>query len=591
MKAGEDSVSSDFCVALTAAIFVVGLVVLGVRLKELQLDDAGRLSGAAAVQAERRVSVPGVRGRIVDREGRCLAGNRATLSLSLSPAAFQGRNERTTVSNVLAAVAQVSKLVGRTELPDEREVVRHLRRRQSMPMTVWRQLDDREIAVFAEHAAAYPGFSLEEDWERCYPYGRLAAHLIGFTGRNEVESAAEGVKIHFRGYEQRGREGLERYYDDFLRGASGEMLLTVDARGYAVGRRMEIPPSAGPDLRLSLDVDLQRTAERELAGLRGACVAIDPRDGAVLALASAPGYDLNECVPTLSHEVHSRLENDPALPRLNRATSGAYAPGSTFKPVTALAALRAGVQSDVRHDCDGLFRLGALRLRCSRRRGHGSLDVVGALRESCNPFFCSLAIAIGTNALCEAARDLGLGAKTGIDYVGDFAGVVPDADWKMRHYRERWYPGDLAQMGIGQGMLLVSPLQMALVAGAIGTGRLVKPRLKADLPVESERLGFSERALSIVREGMRQVVDGGTGKHGGEGVGVPVCGKTGTAEIGRGQLRRKNTWFLAYAPAEKPEIAVALVVENGESGGGTSAPKVAAVLREWERKRDLARTE
>jgi hypothetical protein len=189
-----------------------------------------------------------------------------------------------------------------------------------------------------------------------------------------------------------------------------------------------------------------------------------------------------------------------------------------------------------------------------------------------------LAADIGTNAVISAARAFGLGEKTGIDLGVDMAGTVPDGEWKMRMYGERWYPGDLPQMAIGQGMLLASPLQMARVAGAIGTGYLVVPRLKLDIPVRREPLPFSKKQLDVVREGMRMVVDGGTGRRGGERVAAAVSGKTGTAEIGRGETRRKNAWFLAFAPSEAPSAAVAMIIENGESGGGTAAPRVRNVL-------------
>ena len=293
---------------------------------------------------------------------------------------------------------------------------------------------------------------------------------------------------------------------------------------------------------------------------------------------------LNSFVPSLSREVYARYSEDPLKPLLNRASGGLYAPGSTFKPITALAGLRAGWPVQETYDCTGVFSLGSLRLRCSSRWGHGPLDVCHALMKSCNPFFCGLGMSVGTNALVRAARALGLGERTGIDLGVDSAGVVPDGDWKSRVYREPWYPGDLAQMAIGQGMLLVTPLQMARVAGAIGTGRLVTPHLRRDAPVESRELPFAEGQLEAVRAGMRMVVAGdgevrGTGWRAGDGVGVPVSGKTGTAEIGVGANRRKNAWFLAYAPSDAPTAAVALVVENGESGGGTAAPKVGEILK------------
>jgi len=237
---------------------------------------------------------------------------------------------------------------------------------------------------------------------------------------------------------------------------------------------------------------------------------------------------------------------------------------------------------------------GGMELHCARRWGHGYLALREALRDSCNTFFCNLGCEVGTNQLCKTARAFGLGAKTGIDTPDEVAGVVPTHEWKMRTYGERWYPGDLAQMAMGQGMLLASPLQMARVAGALGRGMLVTPRLRADASAMSQALPFPKEHLDIVREGMRMVVEkGGTGARGAEGVNAWMIGKTGTAEVGRGATRRKNTWFIAYAescgrdgegrivrvakPAEV--VAVAMVIENGMSGGGTTAPRVAEVLK------------
>ena len=289
-------------------------------------------------------------------------------------------------------------------------------------------------------------------------------------------------------------------------------------------------------------------------------------------------------MPRLGEERYAALRDDPAKPLLNRAAGGSYAPGSTFKPVVALAALSLGVPPEATYECTGVFTLGEMRLRCASRWGHGVLDMRHAMMKSCNPYFCNLGMEAGTNAVVAAAREFGLGEKTGIDFGVDAAGVVPDAEWKLHSCGERWFSGDLAQMSVGQGMLLVTPLQMARVAGAIATGRLVTPRLKLDAPVESRPLAFREEHLDVVREGMRMVVAGegtssGTGRRAGEGVAVDVSGKTGTAEIGVGERRRKNAWFIAYAPSENPTAALAIVVENAEGGGVTAAPKAAEVLK------------
>ena len=331
---------------------------------------------------------------------------------------------------------------------------------------------------------------------------------------------------------------------------------------------------------------MQAVLEAQLDGVTGAGVVLDPRDGAVIALASAPTFNPNDCIPHLSASVYASLTNAPAKRGQNRAISEAYAPGSTFKPVTALAALATGWLPDDEYDCIGVYRLGPWKLRCWDYYGHGPINLRQALEQSCNTFFCNIGSAIGTNALIEAARAFGLGACTGIDLGEETPGVVPDEAWKKFHYNEPWYPGDTCQMSIGQGMLLVTPLQMAVVAATLANGGTrVRPYLhkKDGNPDGKKRpagpvLPFSRESIDLVREGMRDVVIGGTGRKIATGLPVTCAGKTGTAEIGRGETRRKNTWVIAFAPYENPTAAIAMVVERGESGGKTVAPRVNAVL-------------
>ena len=578
-----DIVSGAACWA-TAVAFLLGILVLAVKLKEVQVTDSAAYGYANARQSVRRVQTSGARGRILDRNGVVLAENRPSLSIVCYPESFQRRTWEGTIEEISRAASAVGKVVGRPPDCSETMIRRHVRESLALPLVALRDVDERELAVFSERDREFPGFEVQETDERVYPKGALAAHLLGYVGRDRGDSVAGDEKFNFFTPEMRGRAGLEVYYDSFLRGVPGERKVLVDARGFAIREWTAVEPRRGPDLELTIDVRIQAAAERELAGLRGACVVVDPRNGEVLALASAPGFNPNDFVPVLRPNLYDRYAKDPAKPLLNRASGGAYAPGSTFKPITALAGLSSGFPPSETYDCDGVYELGAMRLHCSSRWGHGPMDMRHALMKSCNPYFCNLAVDIGTNALMRAARAFGLGSKTGLDLGVDMAGTVPDAAWKAKMYREKWYLGDLAQMSIGQGMLLVSPLQMALVAGAVGTGRLATPRLKKGLPAELRPLPFTRAQLDVVREGMRMVVAGdgssrGTGWRAGEGVATDVCGKTGTAEIGRGATRRKNTWFIAYAPARNPSVAVAMVVENGESGGGTTAPKVGAVLK------------
>ena len=568
------------CVAM-GIVFSSGLLHLAVRLHEVQVETAADYNYASARQSIRRVRTGGARGRIFDRHGAVLADNRKTVSLVCQPAAFQRRTWEGTAAGMRTAIDAVAAAIGRTVSPADEVILRHVNRLSPLPFTVWRNLNVEELARFCEREQEFPGFSVRDEDERVYPGGELAAHAVGWVGVTAAEAESGDERFYYIAPELHGKSGIEYQYDAFLSGVPGERKVLVDARGFAIREWSVVEERKGPDLTLTLDSGLQCAVEQQLSGCRGACVVLDPRSGEILAFASAPTYDLNV---VRRMEKYEHLSADPGKPLLNRASGGAYAPGSTFKPVTALAALSLGFPETEEYACNGVFELGEMKLHCARRWGHGSLDLRHALMVSCNPFFCNLGFEVGTNALCAAARECGLGEKTGIDLGVDMGGVVPDGDWKMRMYHEKWYQGDLAQMSIGQGMLLVSPLQMALLAGAIGTGFRVTPHLKAGMAPDRRRLPFAEQALKTVREGMRLVVTGEAGVRGGgwragEGLAVPVSGKTGTAEVGRGGTRRKNTWFIAYAPSENPTVAVAIVIENGESGGGTAAPRVNAILR------------
>ena len=583
---GSTSTASDVVCWVVQVVFVLGLVVLGVRLADVQVTSSARLRYAGVRQSVRRVETVGVRGRIVDRRGRVLAANRPSVSIVCDPSHYRTGSQAARSGAALAEVRAAARAMGVDETSVTNSIGRRLEQSRSYPFVVWRDVDDEALARFCEHAREYPGLDPVTTDEREYPFGSLAAHVIGYVGRDRGLAVAGDVKFGFKDMEFKGNSGIEFYYDRYLRGVSGERMVLVDAQGYAIREETRAEPHPGLDLELALDIDLQRVVERELDGETGACVVLDPRNGDVLAMASAPTFDLRRCVPVFRRADYDALARDPAHPFLNRASGGSYAPGSTFKPVTALAALSHGQSAARTCDCTGVYEMPGLKLRCSRRWGHGEIDLLEALKFSCNTYFCSLGAEIGTNAVVSAARAFGLGARTGLDLAVDTPGLVPDAVSKRARLGEAWYSGDLVQMSIGQGLLLASPLQMACVAGAIGTGSLVRPHLKRDLAVERRPLPFSRDALHAVRHGMWSVVNGrdergrlnGTGRRAGESLAVEICGKTGTAEIGSGENRRNNVWFIAYAPARNPTVAVAMVIENGVSGGGTAAPKVRNIL-------------
>ena len=591
-------VSTWFIVGL-GCLFLFAFFVLGVSLYRLQTVKAGEFAEVETTQTTRRIGVPAQRGRILDRSGRVLADCRPSRCIVCNLEELQ---QRGSWSNTVNAVdAAVDALASALELPrtlTREQVVRHVARASALPLTVWRDLDERTFARFAERADGFPGFEMVVRAERRYPYGTLAAHVIGYTGRgrpggDEPLAALEvgATEAHFfEELEMKGRKGVEGFYNRYLAGFPGQRFMLVDARGFrprkSAGKELadaaadDVAPANGLDLELTLDIDIQAELERQLADVTGAGVVLDPRDGAVLAMASAPTFDPNDCIPHLTPALYASLTNAPAKRGQNRAISESYAPGSTFKPITALAALATGWLPDDEYDCLGVYQLGEWKLRCWDYFGHGPLNLRRALEQSCNTFFCNIGSAIGTNALIEAARDFGLGSCTGIDIGGETPGVVPDETWKRTYYNEPWYPGDTCQMAIGQGMLLVTPLQMAVVAAALANGgTVVKPYLHKRSDAEGgRRVPFSDDSIELVRLGMLDVVRQGTGQKIANGLAVTCAGKTGTAEIGKGNMRRKNTWVIAFAPFEKPTVAIAMVVERGESGGKTVAPRVNAVF-------------
>ena len=593
---------SAWFIAGLGCIFLFGFLVLGVSLYRLQTEKAGEFAEVETTQTTRRISVPALRGRILDRSGHVLADCRPSRCIVCNLEELQQRGGRSnTVNAIDMAVDALSEAIGVTRTITREQIASHVARASALPLAVWRDLDERSFARFAERADMFPGFALSVRAERRYPYGTLAAHVIGYTGRGRPgeDSAAlpaEAQGAHFfEELEMKGRKGVEGFYNRYLAGFPGERFLRVDARGFrprqSAGKELadaaadDVAPADGLDLELTLDIGVQEELERQLEGVTGAGVVLDPRDGAVIAMASAPTFDPNDCIPRLSAAVYASLTNAPAKRGQNRAISEAYAPGSTFKPITALAALATGWLPDDVYDCIGVYQLGQWKLRCWDYYGHGPINMRQALEHSCNTFFCNIGSAIGTNALIEAAHAFGLGECTGIDIGGETPGVVPDESWKMLHYREKWYPGDTCQMSIGQGMLLVTPLQMAVVAAALGNGGIVvKPYLhkKEGEATPSQARGrsvpFPEEHLDLIREGMRDVVTSGTGKKIAADLAVTCAGKTGTAEIGKGDTKRKNTWVIAFAPYENPTAAVAMIVERGESGGKTVGPRVNAVF-------------
>lgn len=577
---------SFWSILVLAAIFTLGLAELAVELHRVQVVDVAAFKADLAQQATRRMRKPGIRGRILDAKGGVLAESRARRDIvcDLSVYLKNGRlaNTATAVDDAITRLAEALGFDRPASLTIER-ITRHLRTQSAVPLCVWRDLDEAALARFEERAAVFPGFSVEAHAERINPRGTFAAHLVGYTGRDRGAEDTDDVRMLAYELEMKGRSGLEAFYDDYLAGVAGAVRIPVDARGFkprgaardniALGEMEERAAQDGLDLELTIDPDLQTVVEKQLNGVQGACVALDPRNGAVLALASAPTFNPNDFVPFVSAKRYRELSEDPDHPLLNRATSGLYAPGSTFKPVTALAAFRAGINPQDEYECTGVYKLGDMRLHCWNRWGQGPMDLHHAIEQSCNPYFARIGYLMGTNTLFRTAREFGFEAKTGIDYSPERGGSLTSPPF---------YPGLACQSAIGQGRLQVTPLQMAVECAALANGgKVFTPFLKkraAELPPPEpvRTLSCKPDEIEYVRNGMRAVVEGvkGTGKAIG-GLKVPCAGKTGTAQLGGGE---KDTWIIAFAPYENPTIALAMVVERGDSGGKTVAPRIHAIL-------------
>lgn len=578
-----------------AALACLGGLVL--RLWNLQVAQGMEYQRKLAKQSLRSVRLPGIRGRILDRNGERLADNRPSycVSLYLEELRRPGGLQRT-VDHIMDTLYRLAETMDRPLQLTQQDVRLHLGRRTPLPLVAWRDLDDTAVARFIERSGKFPGAALTVEPVRTYPQGASACHLLGYVGRADPPAAGEdgAEKFHYYLPEMAGKAGIEKRLDGVLRAnAGGKLEIQVDVAGFKFDEVSRRTPGKGGDIVLAVDERIQRAAEAVLEGQRGAAVVVDPRNGDILALASAPGFDPNGFVPSVPADIWNRLLKDTARPLFSRATGGEYAPGSTFKPVTLLAALHSGrVAADTRFTCPGYFELGSARFRCWQHWGHGNIDLQSAIRYSCNVYLFHAALACGPEPIQAMARAVGFGRRTEISLDFERPGLVPDAPWKRAARRDSWRDGDTCNQAIGQGALLVTPIQMGLYAAALANGgtlwqpRLVRQITAADGTAQEiapaaapDGPRWKPQHIRTVREGMRDAVNqpDGSGKRAALAQ-VVVAGKTGTAEYGVKGSGRKMTWMIAFAPFEEPRYAVAVLVEDGVSGGTTVAPRVKQLL-------------
>jgi len=579
--------------AVMACMGVAFLVLAGT-LFRLQVARVSQFESRQKNQSLRRVRLPGIRGKIYDRNGLCLADNRPTYSIALFPEEIRCSGAFSkTVDRALEVMNEVTEITGLAPVLSRVDIRKHIDFYRPYPLVLWRDISAETMARLAEQGGDIPSVDIYTQATRNYPYSPDTSHIIGYVGRADP-ATDEKTKYSYYLPEMGGRAGLEKLFDPFLRGEAGAKLLQVDVGIYRHGELARRAPKRGGDLRLTLDMEVQWLAQEALEGYRGAVVVLDPNNGDVLAMLSAPGFDANLFVPYITTRNWKMFSEDSGKPLFNRAAAGLYPPGSTFKPLVGLAAATADPAAPRKvYNCPGSFQVGKRTFHDWNPRGHGKVNMRKALEESANTYFFKTALSCGWRPIVEQARAVGLGKKTGVEVGYEEGGLVPDDQWKRSDGRGGWSAGDTCNLAIGQGFLEVTPIQMAMVTATIANGGwLYRPRLvQAYCPPEGEtfidnpsrrvgKMAWPADALRAVRGGMHDVVMGhnGTGKRAAV-EGLVFAGKTGTAEYGRKSEGRKHTWMIAFAPFDEPQYAIAFLIEDGASGGMTVAPRMKILMQ------------
>jgi penicillin-binding protein 2 len=549
-------------------------------------------------------TVAPTRGVIVDRSGNLLAVNQPSFTLAITPERAED------LDNVLTTL---SDLLGLTETDIELFTQARKRRRPLSPVPLKYRLTDEELAVIAVNKHVLSGVSVLSELTRHYPEGDLLGHALGYVGRIGIDDVDESEKEAYRGISHIGKVGLEAYYEDVLRGGLGVSRLETNARGVELDVIDRIEPVPGAELTLHLDIELQRVAAAAMEDMRGAVVALDPRTGGVLSAVSSPRYDPNKFVNGISFSDYAELRDSRDAPLLNRVIQGQYPPASTIKPMLGLAGLnRDLITIDTMIPDPGYYQLPGDPRRYRdwilRIRGTGHADEMNlrdSIAQSCDVYFYELANRLGIDALAESLDDFGIGSLTGVDLPSEKRGILPSSEWKRRVIGSSWYGGETLIVGIGQGYMLATPMQLAVATTALATrGTALKPAFVAAVdgtPVEPEPLlnVSAETAYwDEVFAGMVDTVSSVRGTAFGmrSGLTYSVAGKTGTAQVvgiaqdatydeeALSEYQRNHGWFIAFAPVENPEIVVAVLTEN--SGGGSSAYPVARAMLDYWMSRD-----
>ncbi|MBX3025878.1 penicillin-binding protein 2 [bacterium] len=574
-------------VSLAMTFAVVVVLLLGARLWHLQVLHGEEMAALSENNRIRLRRDPATRGRVVDRYGAVVIDSQASFDAVLVPEDAR---------DLPSVVETLAPFLGQTTAETQAALDRAAGRPAFQEVTIKRNLAYDEVAAIETHQVELPGVSLRVTPSRVYPHGPSLAHVLGYVG----EVTQEEVERHpnYRPGDVVGKAGLERQWEADLRGVEGGQQIEVDALGRELRVLDEAEAVPGHTLVLSVDLALQEAAERALGDNAGAVVALDPRNGDVLAMVSEPSFDPNAFTGGIKPALWRELTTHPRHPLNARATQGQYPPGSTFKIIVAAAALEEGIVNPfTRIGCPGYLAFGNHTFRCWKHGGHGSVNVHDALVGSCDVFFYQVGSRLGVDTIARYAREFGLGAPTGIEIGNERSGLMPDSAWKKQRFKQPWQKGETLSVAIGQGAVTATPLQMAEAVATIATGVRYQPRLVQRVeaidgslvreipPRVAAKLEVRDTVLKQVQEALVDVVSRGTGKNA-KLPDIAVGGKTGTSQvvtIGRTRLKasqmkwnqRDHAWFVAFAPAEEPTIAIATLVEHADGGGGAVAAPIA----------------
>ncbi len=613
-KLGKSDTPIEGRLRLIGALIVVVFTIFVLRLFQLQIVEGETLRKRSEQNSVRTVRLDAPRGDILDREGRVLATHRPAYELQVIPS---GLSKPRTTFAVLAQLLETD-----SALLEERVGVRKGAER-FQPVTLVNDLDFDRLAKVETYRYALPGVVTDAQPRRNYVEGPLAAHLMGLIGEIGGDQLERRSREGYRPGDTIGQAGLEALLESHLRGRAGGRNVVVDVAGRELEVLDEVAPVPGGKVVLALDLDLQREAEAAFLDVpegepakMGAAVAMDVRTGDLLVMVSRPSYDPNAFAGGIDVETWNALTSDEWEPLQNRAIQNHYPPGSIHKPILAAAILADGIVTPAtRVYCPGYFRHGKRTYRCWKRGGHGSVNLHEAIKQSCDVYFYTNGVKLGIDRMAHYARSFGLGHRTGIQLANEAPGLIPSTEWKKRRFGVVWYPGETVSASIGQGYNLYTPLQLAVAYAALANGgKVLQPRLLLRLeardgtvleefpPEVRSEVPIAPQYLAAVRRGLEGVVEepGGTGRRA-RVPGVRVAGKTGTAQVVRLEhteglkeeeipIRyRDHGWFGAFAPADAPEIAVAVFIEHGLHGASAAAPVAQRILaRYFEKKLEIA---